>query len=118
MKETSLDLKGYHVLIVKPDFVISTTKAYTMIRPASPVHSLKNLKKENIHKWKNSVVNDFEIPVSKKFPSLLKIKEELYKAGAIYASMSGSGSALYGIFEKEPEVPVTFRKYFTWKGLL
>jgi len=117
-EETSLDLKGHHLLIVKPGFTISTAKAYAMINPRTPAHSLKMINALTIHDWKYYVINDFEIPVLKEFPEAQKIKNTLYESGAIYAAMSGSGSAFYGIFENEPEVSVTFRKYFTWKGIL
>jgi 4-diphosphocytidyl-2-C-methyl-D-erythritol kinase len=114
----SLNLKNYHILIVKPSFGVPTAKAYSMIKSAASKKSLKELSVENIKEWKNFVVNDFEIPISKEFPEIIKIKDQLYKSGAIYSSMTGSGSAVYGIFKSEPEVPSAFENYFTWKGLL
>lgn len=117
-EEIPLNLKGYHILIVKPDFESSTAKVYSLVKPAVPSFSLKDLSLKNIKDWKNFVVNDFEIPVSKEFPEIIKIKKHLYHSGAIYASMTGSGSAVYGIFESEPEISFFVKKYFTWKGLL
>jgi 4-diphosphocytidyl-2-C-methyl-D-erythritol kinase len=117
-EEISMNLKGYHILIVKPDFEISTAKAYSLVNPSGPSYSLKNISLKNIREWKNIVKNDFEIPVSKEFPEIIKIKNQLYNSGALYASMTGSGSAVYGIFESEPDVPSAFEKYFSWKGLM
>jgi 4-diphosphocytidyl-2-C-methyl-D-erythritol kinase len=114
----SIDLKGYNILIVKPDFSFPTAKAYSLIKPKTAVFSLKNIYKKKINDWKKNVVNDFEIPVSTEFPEIIHIKETLYKSGAVYASMTGSGSAVYGIFDSEPEIPSTFKKHFTWKGML
>ncbi|MFH0866215.1 MAG: 4-(cytidine 5'-diphospho)-2-C-methyl-D-erythritol kinase [Bacteroidota bacterium] len=114
----SLNLKGYHILIVKPNFEISTAKAYSLIKPALSKYSLKEISLKNIKEWGNLAVNDFEVPVSKEFPEIIKIKDRLYKSGAVYASMTGSGSAVYGIFEAEPEIPSVFEKHFTWKGLI
>lgn len=117
-EKINIDLKGHHLMIVKPDFEISTAKAYSMIKPASPPFPLKQLSVKNIGDWKNIVVNDFEIPLSKEFPEILKIKGQLYNSGAAYASMTGSGSAVYGIFKKEPEMISFPDKYFVWKGML
>lgn len=117
-EEISLNLKGYHILMAKPDFKISTAKAYSLVKPDVPAFSLADLSHKNIKDWKNFVVNDFEVPVSKEFPEIIKIKNRLYNSGAVYASLTGSGSAVYGIFESEPEIPSVFEKYFTWKGAL
>jgi 4-diphosphocytidyl-2-C-methyl-D-erythritol kinase len=117
-EEISLNLKGFYILIVKPNFEISTAKAYSLVNPSVPSYSIKNISLKNIREWKNIVKNDFEIPVSKVFPEIIKIKNQLYDSGAVYASMTGSGSAVYGFFDSEPEIPSVFEKYFSWKGLL
>lgn len=114
----ALTLKGYYILIVKPDFEISTANAYSLIKPSIPKFSLKEITNLNISEWKNFVFNDFEIPVSEMFPEIIKIKETLYKSGAVYASMTGSGSSVYGIFKQEPDCVSLFEKHFTWCGLL
>ena len=67
-----------------------------------------------MEQWKDRVVNDFENPVFNKYPVIGEIKQKLYGAGAIYASMSGSGSAVYGFFEKIPQIKVLFPGCFTW----
>lgn len=93
-----LDLKGYTILIIKPDVNVSTAEAFSGIEPRKPEFDLRFLPFLPIDEWKDKVVNDFEKTVFTKHPELGVIKEELYSSGAIYASMTGSGAALYGIY--------------------
>lgn len=97
-----ISLKGYWMLLVKPDIHVSTAEAYAGITPASSPKSLTELVQLPIEDWKNHVKNDFEKSVFDKHPEIAKIKEEMYKIGALYASMSGSGSSVYGIFKEMP----------------
>lgn len=94
-----LSLKGYHIILIKPDIFVSTRDAFAEIKPVRPAVSLKEIVKQPIETWKNSMKNDFEDSVFKKFPEIAAIKDELYDLGAVYAAMSGSGSSVYGIFE-------------------
>jgi len=96
-----LSLKGYHIVLVKPDIFVSTRDAFSQIKPERPAVSLKEIVKQPIESWKGSMKNDFESSVFQKFPEIAAIKDELYDLGAVYAAMSGSGSAVYGIF-REP----------------
>lgn len=96
-----LSLKGYHIVLVKPDIFVSTHDAFSQIKPTRPGVSLKEIVKQPIENWKDSMKNDFEESVFLKFPEVAAIKDELYDLGAVYAAMSGSGSSVYGIF-KEP----------------
>ncbi|WP_455668083.1 4-(cytidine 5'-diphospho)-2-C-methyl-D-erythritol kinase [Phocaeicola sp.] len=96
-----LSLKGYHIVLVKPDIFVSTRDAFSQIKPERPAVSLKEIMKQPIESWKGSMKNDFESSVFQKFPEIAAIKDELYDLGAVYAAMSGSGSAVYGIF-REP----------------
>lgn len=96
-----LSLKGYHIVLVKPDIFVSTHDAFSQIKPTRPGVSLKEIVKQPIENWKDSMKNDFEESVFLKFPEIAAIKDELYDLGAVYAAMSGSGSSVYGIF-KEP----------------
>ena len=93
-----VDLSKYRIEIVCPNIAISTQQAYQAITPKKPEMSLTQIINHPVEQWRGSLVNDFEEIIFKQHPQLLEIKNELYGKGAIYASMSGSGSAVYGIF--------------------
>ena len=98
-----LSLKGYHLVLVKPDIFVSTKDAYANVTPKHPETSLKEIIQAPIETWKKTMKNDFEESVFMKFPEIAAIKDRLYDLGAVYASMSGSGSAVYGIFDSPIE---------------
>lgn len=98
-----LSLKGTWLLLVKPNIHISTPMAYSRITPHQPARSLFELLIDPIESWKESMVNDFETSLSELFPEIAAIKSSLYNLGATYASMSGSGSSLFGLFRSEPD---------------
>jgi len=117
-KPVDLSLDGYYICLVKPNVSVSTAEAYSMVKPAQPEVSLKEVIKQPVERWKDLMVNDFEVSVFSKHPVIKEIKERLYGEGAIYASMSGSGSSLFGIFKeptriKEREI---FRNCFVWEA--
>jgi 4-diphosphocytidyl-2-C-methyl-D-erythritol kinase len=97
-----LDLSKYSIALVMPPVHVSTAEAYRGVRPAAPDHSLKELIQLPVNEWKNNIKNDFELSVFKNHPTIRGVKAALYEAGAIYASMSGSGSSVFGIFEEKP----------------
>jgi len=97
----SFSLKDYTLVIVKPDIFVSTKEAFAHIQPQKPTVSIKEIIHTPIEDWKNNLINDFEYSVFRIHPEIKKIKEDLYNAGALYASMSGSGSSVYGIFKKQ-----------------
>ena len=110
--EIKLDLSKYFILIVKPDIHIPTKVAFSEIHVSPPKKSLQNLITLPVNEWKKYIINDFESNVFKNYPEIKKIKDTLYESGAVYAQMSGSGAAVYGIFEDEPAVPDKFLTYF------
>lgn len=111
--DIELNLSGKTLVLIKPDIFVSTRDAYSNISPSKPLCSLKELLSQPINTWKNSVFNDFEKSVFLKYPEIAAIKDKLYDMGAVYASMSGSGSSVYGIFENPVEyVEETFAGYF------
>ena len=114
-----LDLSGYYIAVIYPNIHINTTKAYSGVVPKKTVRSLENdIQNLPIEQWKDLIHNDFEDSIFPQFPEIKKIKEKLYSAGAVYASMSGSGSAVYGIFKKEPKLKNKFGKLQVWEGRL
>jgi 4-diphosphocytidyl-2-C-methyl-D-erythritol kinase len=100
LEPVKLDLSGYSFLLIHPEVHVNTTRAYSGISPAKPAHHLKESILQPISEWKTTVYNIFEISVFEAHPFLGQIKEKLYETGALYASMTGSGSTLYGIFPK------------------
>lgn len=101
----TLSLKGYRLWLVKPDIFVSTRDAFARIKPRRPKASLREIVKLPVEEWKACMVNDFEESVFPQFPAIGEIKEEMYRQGAVYASMSGSGSSVYGLFKADAEVP-------------
>ncbi len=98
-----LSLNGYYLVLVKPDIHVSTKDAFAMIRPQKPAHSLKEIIRMPVETWRATMKNDFEYSVFQKYPEIAAIKDKLYDLGAIYASMSGSGSSVFGIFREQIE---------------
>ena len=98
LKPVSVDLTGYTLVIINPRIHVPTAKAFAGIRPALPEKSLKEIIAQPVSSWAEELVNDFEKPIFYQYPEIAAIKDELYRAGAVYASMSGSGSTVYGLF--------------------
>lgn len=103
LEHIKLDLSGYYILLVFPGIFVSTAQAYAGVKPRKPEHKLeKDILKSPLF-WKDLVTNQFEETVFKLYPELSEIKNTLYQNGSVYASMSGSGSTIFGIFEEKPE---------------
>lgn len=94
-------LGGYYLAVVKPSVAVSTRDAYAAIVPKTPAKCCRDIVRQPIETWKDELVNDFEAPIFAMHPELAAIKQSLYDAGAVYAAMSGSGSALFGIFREQ-----------------
>lgn len=99
-ENVSVDLSEYEIKIAYPDVHISTAEAYDRIKPKLTKYNCKDLVLAPIEQWKSTIVNDFEAHLLKKYPAILSLKQKMYQEGALYASMTGSGSAVYGIFNK------------------
>lgn len=112
----SLSLRGYCIVLVKPDVGVSTAEAYSQVTPAPAPLPLPEVVEMPLSEWRNHLVNDFEKSVFAIHPSLAHIKEQLYQSGAIYASMSGSGSSLYGIFDSSTPIDIDLPHCFVWQG--
>ncbi|MCK4630390.1 MAG: 4-(cytidine 5'-diphospho)-2-C-methyl-D-erythritol kinase [Bacteroidales bacterium] len=118
IQRISLDLSRFYLVVVYPDIHVDTGLAYSQITPSKPGLSLQKLIKYPVSQWKENIFNDFEKPVFSEFPNIKKIKEKLYRMGAIYSSLTGSGSAVYGLFDKKTETDGQFGHYLVWQERL
>jgi 4-diphosphocytidyl-2-C-methyl-D-erythritol kinase len=114
LSRINVDLAGKFLVLVNPDIHVSTADAYARVRPADPPIRLADILKRPIAEWKNLLKNDFEYSVFGKYPAIGDIKDKLYSLGATYASMSGSGATVFGIFEKEFDAAVKFPNTTVW----
>jgi len=107
LKKIKIDLTNYTIIIVYPKININTAWAYNNFSKNSSQKKLSDLiYNTKIENWKHVIKNDFEPIIFKKYPEIEKIKLMLYSSGAIYASLSGSGSSVYGIFNKKDNVKI------------
>lgn len=107
-----VDLSGKKLVLLYPDVHVSTAEAYSRVSPASPERSVKEiLENEPIEAWRTLLVNDFEQSIFALYPQVAQLKEQLYQEGAQYASMSGSGSAVFGIFEAGADTAAVARQF-------
>ena len=104
-KPLTLDLSAYNMVLVKPEIHVSTAEAYAGMIPQASEANLIELVQQPLEHWKNHIKNDFERMVFEKYPAIRDVKNALYRAGALYAAMSGSGSSVYGIFDKTISLP-------------
>lgn len=118
LEKINLSLAEYFILIAKPDVHISTAEAYELVRPEKSPPSLKEIIQLPIIKWKDILKNDFEKSVFEKFPVIEALKNKMYQQGAVYASMSGSGSTVYGIFKKKSYDKNVFKNCHVWEGVM
>ncbi|MGM0529921.1 MAG: 4-(cytidine 5'-diphospho)-2-C-methyl-D-erythritol kinase [Bacteroidota bacterium] len=110
-----LSIKGLYLLLVVPAIQIDTQTAYKGIKPRKREKPLKEVVlNEPIENWNDQVTNDFENHILKAYPLLKQIKQKLSEMGAVFTSLSGSGSAIYGIFKKKPTAENELRQHFTW----
>jgi len=112
LEEINLDLSAFNFVMVNPNIHINTGWAFNNITPALPKKSIKEIIQQPINTWKKELLNDFEKPVFEQYPEIKNIKENLYEQGALYASMSGTGSTVFGIFEKQVSIKNNFQENY------
>ncbi|MDA3880738.1 MAG: 4-(cytidine 5'-diphospho)-2-C-methyl-D-erythritol kinase [Prolixibacteraceae bacterium] len=99
----NINLVGWHLLLVKPDVFVSTAEAYAGVKPVVRSEKLSDMLQQPVRTWKMKVLNQFEKHVFELHPDIKAIKDKMYESGAEYASMSGSGSSVFGLFRTKPE---------------
>lgn len=112
-----LDLSGKHIALINPKIHVGAAEAYSLITPQPAQFNLKQLLVNQMNTWNEDVVNDFEAPISKRYAEISRAKKVLLSAGAEYASMTGSGSSVYGVFEQQPAIEID-EDWFFWTGKL
>ncbi len=117
-KSIELNLSEYFIALVHPPVHISTAEAYAGVVPSKPRHDLYTAVSLPLAEWRSCVSNDFETSIFKSHPQIKKIKSDLYEHGAIYASMSGSGSCVYGLFPASTDLKSSFSDCQVWEGKL
>ena len=119
LQPIDLSLTGYHIAVVRPDIPVPTKEAFSHIHPHYPTINCREAVMRPVETWRETLINDFEESVFALHPEIGEIKQRLYDMGATYAAMSGSGSALYGLFKEQPDsLSQAFPNMFTFSTSL
>jgi 4-diphosphocytidyl-2-C-methyl-D-erythritol kinase len=118
LEPISVSLADHQIIIVMPPLTVGTAEAYSWITPKPTVSSVKGVISQPISQWQSTLINDFENPVFAHYPAIKIIKQQLLDAGAIYASLSGSGAAVFGIFKTIPQEKIKFNNCQVFTGSL
>lgn len=114
-QDIKLDLSHLYIAIIYPNVHSNTKEAYSLVEPNKPEVSLLDIIHQPIDSWKNTLINDFEKSIFSNYPIVEEVKNKLYDSNALYACMSGSGSAVFGLFETKPQLP-TLEHFPNWIG--
>ncbi|MFL5808553.1 MAG: 4-(cytidine 5'-diphospho)-2-C-methyl-D-erythritol kinase [Flavisolibacter sp.] len=117
MEEINLDLSTYTIVLVNPGIHVSTKLAFSMVQSSDRRNPVREIINQPVLSWKDVLKNDFEESVFSAYPEIGKIKEVMYESGAVYASMTGSGSTVYGLFEKNTELSFNFPSHYFVKSV-
>jgi 4-diphosphocytidyl-2-C-methyl-D-erythritol kinase len=118
MQPIHLDLSSWVLAIVRPNIPVSTKEAFSYIHPKRPAKNCREIVAQPVETWRDELTNDFEPSVFQIHPEIGQIKDDLYQMGAVYAAMSGSGSALFGLFRKNVDLSSHFKGMFTEEVML
>lgn len=116
LEKLELSLDAWRIVLIKPVCGVSTAEAYAGIVSRKAPFDLHRIGTLPVAEWKMVVENDFETTVFARYPEIAQIKQYLYSQGAVYASMTGSGSAVFGLFEKNKETDINYPGCFIWQG--
>lgn len=111
LRPVNLSLSGKYLLLVKPDDFISTKEAYAGVQPKIPQHDLLTNLGRDITQWQQTIKNDFEQSILEQHPQIAMVKRQIIDAGALYTAMSGSGSAIFGLFNHSKNIDTPFFQY-------
>jgi 4-diphosphocytidyl-2-C-methyl-D-erythritol kinase len=117
LEPVEVELKGDHILLIKPPVHVGTKEAYAGVKPKAPKFPIKEILRDK-SSWKEKLVNDFEDSIFPQYPELAEIKAKLYEMGAYYSAMSGSGSTVFGLFKEIPPKSVWPSEYFVFEKLV
>lgn len=117
LEPVSLDLTAYQFVLINPAIHINTGWAFSQLTPKADRPNLKQIIRQPIDSWRDQLTNDFEAPLFEKHPELKACKDQLYQNGAIYASMTGSGSTVFGIFSKDSQPSFTLPAHYFIKTI-
>ena len=118
LEPIALDLSQYWIAVVRPDIPVPTKEAFSLVHPRHPEKNCRDVVMQPIETWRQDLVNDFEQSVFTLHPEIGAIKQQLYSLGAVYAAMSGSGSAVFGLFREDIKIGEHFPEMFTYCGRL
>ena len=118
LKKIKLNLSSYYISIFNPGIHVSTADAYGRVEIKNPEIPLHEAVKQPVESWNNLIFNMFEAPVFDLHPQIGKLKKELFAAGAVYASMTGSGSSVFGLFKQMPKLRGELKRYHIWTELI
>ena len=119
LQPIDMSLSGYYIAVVRPDIPVSTKEAFSRIHPHYPAQNCRETVMQPVETWRDTLVNDFEESVFALHPEIGNIKQQLYNMGATYAAMTGSGSALFGLFKEHPDnLREAFPNMFTFSSSL
>lgn len=114
LQPVSLDLSGWHLAVVRPDIPVPTKEAFSLIQPHRPAKNCLDIVMQPVDTWRDELTNDFEQSVFAHHPEIAAVKDRLYRLGAVYAAMSGSGSAVFGLFREPADLSAHFPEMFTY----
>lgn len=117
LQPVPVDLSAYRFVVINPGIHVHTGKAFSLITPKQPALSVRDIVQQPVATWRDFLSNDFEAAVMQLHPEIAQLKTQLYEAGAVYASMSGSGSTVFGIFPKEQEPHLTIPLHYFFANL-
>ncbi len=118
LEPIEVSLKNYYLVVVTPAIHVGTAQAYANVVPQRPERDVRSVLTEPVIRWKELLKNDFEISVFRSYPEIEQIKRTMYVVGAVYASMSGSGSSVFGLFDKVVDREEHFPELSGWSGWL